>query len=296
MPTQQPTQREWLGYLCVILAATCWGTAGTLAKHMMNQAISPTVLAEMRVTVGAGVLFLFILCKAPHLLRIRRQDILYMIILGVVGFAGVHYSYYYAISKTNTATAILLQYLAPAFIMLIAVGFQGEPFSFSKLLALGFAFVGCFLMVGGYDLNLFEANRAGLFGGLIAAGFYTFYTLYGEYGIKKYPVWTILLYAFAAATGFWWCLNPPWKILTAGYSLHTWYFFLFLGLFSAVMPFSLYFTGIRYLRSTRASITAMVEPVVAGVVAYVFLGEVMFGPQLIGAVMVIVGIVLLHRD
>lgn len=260
----------------------------------MNQAISPIVLAEMRVTVGAGLLFLIIAFKTPHLLRISRQDLLYMIILGVVGFAGVHYSYYYAISKTNTATAILLQYLAPAFIMLIAVCFQGEPFSIHKLLALCFAFLGCFLMVGGYDLNLFETNRAGLIGGLVAAGFYTFYTLYGEYGLKKYAVWTILLYGFAAAAAFWWCLNPPWKIISARYSLQTWYLFLFLGIFSVVVPFTLYFTGIRYLRATRASITAMSEPVVAGIVAYLFLGESMYVLQLIGAGMVILGIVLLQ--
>lgn len=290
----QQRHHEWAGYLFVLCAAICWAAAGTLAKYMMIQAIPALVLVEMRVTVAAAILLICLLLKHPEHLRIRRQDILYMIILGVVGVAGGHYSYYYAISKTNVATAILLQYLAPAFIMLFAVLAQGESFSPGKVISLCFAFIGCFFMVGGYNLRLFEANKAGIIGGLAAAGFFAFYSLYAEYGLKKYSVWTILLYGFTAAAGFWWCLNPPWTILAAHYPLHTWLLFLFLGIFSALVPFGLYFMGIHRIKATRASITAMLEPVAAGIIAYLFLGETMSGLQLFGAGCVLVGILWLQ--
>ena len=285
---------EWLGYLLVMLAAAFWAIAGTLAKYMMLQAIPLIVLVEIRVTIAAAVLLVIIYFKDQRLLHIRRQDLLYMIILGVVGLAGVHYSYYYAISKTNVATAILLQYLAPAFIMLFAVLIQGEPFSSKKLLSLCLAFIGCFLMVGGYDLNLFEINKAGMISGLVSAVFFAFYSLYGEYGLKRYSIWTILLYGFITATVFWWCFNPPWRIITAHYSLQTWGLFMFLGVFSVLIPFWLYFAGMRYIKATRASITAMLEPVIAGVAAYLFLGETMFSLQLLGAILVLTGIILLQ--
>ncbi|MBD3307825.1 EamA family transporter [candidate division KSB3 bacterium] len=290
----QRDRSEWLGYVLVFLAAALWATAGTLAKYMMLGAIPPLVLAEMRVTVASGLLVLIIVWKDRRLLRIKRRDIPYMLLLGVVGMAGVHYSYYYAISKTTIATAILLQYLGPAFIMLFAVVFQGEAFSGVKVLSLCFAFGGCFLMVGGYDLAVFDANKAGVVAGLASAGFFAFYSLYGEYGLKKYSVWTILLYGFTAASLFWWGLNPPWKVLTAGYSLETWGLFLVLGVFSVVLPFWMYFTGMRYIRATQASITAMAEPVIGGLVAYLFLGETLFALQFLGAVLVMVGILLLQ--
>jgi len=285
---------EWRGYLLVMLAATCWALAGTLAKYMMIQAIPRVVLLEMRVTIAAAILFVVLYLKNSRLLRIRRQDILYMLILGVVGVAGVHYSYYFAISKTNIATAILLQYLAPAFIMLFAVLFQGETFSPGKLLSLCFAFAGCFLMVGGYDINIFEANKLGVVAGLASAGFFSFYSLYGEHGLRKYSTWTILLYAFTAAALFWWIIHPPWKIISAHYPFQTWTFFLILGIFSTIVPFGCYFAGMRSIRATRASITAMLEPVVGGIVAYLLLGETMFPLQLVGAVLVLGGILLLQ--
>jgi drug/metabolite transporter (DMT)-like permease len=178
--------------------------------------------------------------------------------------------------------------------MLFAVIVQGEVFSAGKLLCLVLAFSGCFFMVGGYDLALFEANKAGMSAGLASAGFFAFYSLYGEYGLKKYSVWTILLYGFSAAAMFWWCLNPPWRILAAHYPPQTWFLFIFLAIFSAIVPFGLYFMGIRYIKATRASITAMLEPVAAGIAAYLFLGETMLPLQLLGGGLVLAGIALLQ--
>ncbi len=289
-----PFSCEWLGYLLAFLAAACWAVAGTVAKHMMIQGIPPIVLAEMRVTIAAGLLLLFMAVKSPALLRVRLRDIPYMIVLGVVGVAGVHYSYYYAISRTNVATAILLQYLAPAFILLFAVFVQGESCSLRKIIALCFASCGCFLMVGGYDLDSLEMNRAGIAAGLASAGFFAFYSIFGEHGLRRYSVWTLLLYGFTASAAFWWGLYPPRTILRAHYSVRIWLLFLFLGVFSAIVPFALYFFGIRRIKATQASITAMAEPVVGGLVAYFFLGETMTGVQLLGAGLVMGGILSLQ--
>jgi drug/metabolite transporter (DMT)-like permease len=60
------------------------------------------------------------------------------------------------------------------------------------------------------------------------------------------------------------------------------------------IPFGLYFVGINYIRSTRASITATLEPISAGLIAYLFLGEILEPLQILGGVLVIAAIVLLQ--
>jgi drug/metabolite transporter (DMT)-like permease len=60
------------------------------------------------------------------------------------------------------------------------------------------------------------------------------------------------------------------------------------------IPFGLYFVGINYIRSTRASITATLEPISAGFIAYLFLGEILEPLQIFGGVLVIAAIVLLQ--
>ena len=62
------------------------------------------------------------------------------------------------------------------------------------------------------------------------------------------------------------------------------------------MPFGLYLEGINLIRSTRASITATLEPITAGIISYIFLNEIMGIPQIIGGVIVIVSIILLQLD
>jgi len=64
--------------------------------------------------------------------------------------------------------------------------------------------------------------------------------------------------------------------------------------FGTAIPFGLYFVGINYVRSTRASITATLEPISAGFIAYLFLGETLEPLQILGGALVISAIVMLQ--
>jgi drug/metabolite transporter (DMT)-like permease len=60
------------------------------------------------------------------------------------------------------------------------------------------------------------------------------------------------------------------------------------------VPFGLYLEGINLIRSTRASITATLEPITAGIISYIFLNEIMEALQIIGGLIVIASIILLQ--
>ena len=61
-----------------------------------------------------------------------------------------------------------------------------------------------------------------------------------------------------------------------------------------MIPFALFFIGVNFIRSTRASITATLEPISAGFLAYLFLGEGLAPLQVVGGAMVVGAIVLLQ--
>jgi drug/metabolite transporter (DMT)-like permease len=69
---------------------------------------------------------------------------------------------------------------------------------------------------------------------------------------------------------------------------------VFIGLGGTIAPFGLYFEGVKRIKPTHASITATLEPISAGVIAAVFLGEVMGALQIMGGFIVIVSIILLQ--
>jgi drug/metabolite transporter (DMT)-like permease len=84
------------------------------------------------------------------------------------------------------------------------------------------------------------------------------------------------------------------KVIAGGYSFKIWMAFFYIAVFSTLIPFGLYFKGIERIRSTRASITATWEPVVAGLTAYFVLEEMLYPLQIAGGLGVITAIVLLQ--
>lgn len=286
----------WSGYLLVILAATMWGTNGVVAKYLFGQGVSPSMLVYMRSALAFVILFGVLAIFKKELLRITKKDLLFLVSFGIGGMGTVNFMYFYTISKTTVATAVLLQYTGPVFIAIFAVSFQGEPFTRVKIASLALAIWGCFLMVGGYNPELLRLNVVGLICGLVAALFFAFYTLYGEWGLKRYSPWTMVVYAFGFIALFWGFIAAPWEVSQRGLLLAQWPFFLYVAIVGTAIPFGLYFQGVKYIRATRAAITSTMEPIVAGVVSYAVLGESLFLPQIIGGISVIVAIILLQAE
>ena len=111
------------GYLFTILAAVLWGVSGAVAKFLFHSGVSPFQLVQLRMTIAAGALILWLLFWNRTLLIIDRSDIGYFAVLGTFGLAALQFTYLLTISKIRVAAAILLQYLAPGFIALHAVVF-----------------------------------------------------------------------------------------------------------------------------------------------------------------------------
>ncbi|MGQ9510014.1 MAG: DMT family transporter [Thermodesulfobacteriota bacterium] len=285
---------EIQGYAYILMGSTLWGISSVIAKSLFNIGLPPEELVLVRLSLATITLgFIFVLYN-PSRLLISYKDLPYFILLGCIGVTGMQFTYYYTISKINVGPAILLQYLQPLWVSLYAFLFQKEPLSKMKIGALVSAILGCYLVVGGYQTDLLRLNKIGILSGLLASFFFTFYTLYGEKGLKKYSPWTLLFYGFGLATLIYLILVSPLRIIGGGHSLKIWMAFIYIAIFSTLLPFGFYFKGIERIRATRASIAATWEPVVAGFTAYMILGEILYAPQIIGGFGVIGAIILLQ--
>ena len=282
------------GYLCVVIAALMWASSGTAGKALFDAGMSPFDLVQIRVTLASGILLLVFLLFSRGLLLLRPRDIPFFLFMGGVVMAVVTGSYLYTISKIQVAAAILIQYLAPIFVAIFAMLFWNEKPTFQKIAALFLAFVGCFLVVGGYNLALLQMNLLGILGGLTSAITFAGYSLLGERAMHRYRPWTVLFYALAFSALTWHVVYPPFTYLRAGYSLTQWGWIFYIAVVGTILPFGLFFAGINHIRSTRASITATLEPIFAGFLAFILLGETLLFLQVVGGCMVILAIVLLQ--
>lgn len=282
------------GYLCVVAAAIMWASSGTVGKALFGQGMTPFELVQIRVTFSTLLMALAFGISARKTLRIRIRDLGYFLLLGGVGMTLLQGSYFYAVSKIQVAAAVLLQYMAPILVAFFSICFWKEPLTVSKLSALLLAMGGCYLVVGGYNLQLLQMNRLGIMGGLASAVCLAGYSLLGERGMHRYPPWTVLFYAMAFSALAWHIVFPPFHYLAAGFSWSQWKWILYITVVGTIFPFGLYFVGINYIRSTRAIVTGTLEPISAGFLAFFFLGEAMEPPQVLGGALVISAIVLLQ--
>jgi len=282
------------GYLCVITAALMWASSGVAGKALFAGGITPFELVQVRVTLStlllAGAFFLY----SRHLFRIRPGDIFYFMLFGGVAMSLVQITYFYAVSKIQVAAAIFLQYLAPLVVAFFSICFWKERLTLTKIFSLVLALSGCYLIVGGYDLHFMQMNRAGILCGLASALCFASYTLLGERGMHRYSPWTVLLYAFVFATLAWHLFYPPFHYVQAGYSLDQWGWLIYISVMGTLVPFALFFVGVNFIRSTRASITATLEPISAGLLAYFFLGETLKPLQVMGGGMVVGAVIVLQ--
>ena len=104
---------------------------------------------------------------------------------------------------------------------------------------------------------------------------------------------------FWAVTQPWWSF--PFGKLAGSTSLHghlagtsfpLWLLYLWLVVLGTILPFALSIGALRHLPATTVGIVATFEPVVASVVAWLWLGESLDTAQLVGGFIVLAGIVL----
>ena len=217
-----------------------------------------------------------------------------MSVLGILGVAASNYLYYLAIQRTNVATAIILQYTAPVWVLLYTVARGLQKATLQRVAAVGLAVTGITLIIGIFGSGGFRLDSIGVMAALGAAFSFAFYNIGGHRILARYDRWTVLLFVIFSASLFWLVVNPPWKVMAAHYSGDQRLFLLVFSLISVLGPFSLYFAGLQHLEPTRAIVVSCLEPVFSIVIAAVALGEVMRPLQTIGITLVLVAIVVVQ--
>lgn len=272
-----------------------WGGSATLARFMFRDYAVPVRHAvEMRLLIAVTLLGVWLAWKRPEALRIERRDTLYFIVLGLVGMAAVQGTYYHAIATLGVGLAILIQYLAPSLIVVFDL-LRGRRVLSSTLAGVIGALIGTGLLVGDVDRVALHARPLDWAVGFGAALAFAFYIVFSKRGLSRYRPETVLFYTFLVAAAFWAFIAPPWRIAAAGHGPGIWAGFAALGVLNTLVPFSLFYAGLRHLTPSQASIMATLEPVVAVLAAAVFLAEGLRPLQWIGAALVLAAAVLATR-
>jgi drug/metabolite transporter (DMT)-like permease len=295
------------GYLYIGIAAVFWGISASLGRAAFTgrllpetsgiDRVGPVVLSQARTSFSFIAVFIALIIRHGwRKLQIPGADLARIGMLGLAGVAASNYLYYLAIQETNVATAIIVQYTAPVWVLVYMIARGRERPTLSKVVSVVLAIMGIALVIGifGHGGGL-QLNAVGVIAALLAAFSFTYYNIAGHSILMKFDRWIVLLYTTLAASLFWAVLNPPNKIAAAHFSASVWIFLFVFAVTSVLVPFVFYFAGLQHLKPTNAIIASCLEPVFTILIAAIALKEVVHPLQAVGILMVLGAIVVVQR-
>jgi drug/metabolite transporter (DMT)-like permease len=267
---------RYKGLVMVLVGATLWGLSGTVAQRLFqDEGFTPGWLVTMRLLIS-GILLLITGCFRKNFHQVFAvwndpKDRIRLVIFGIIGMLGVQYTYFVAIQTGNAATATLLQYLAPLFIMVyLAIKYNRIPI-FQEFIALGLALLGTFLLVTNGSIHQLSVSSASIAWGLSSAIALAFYTLYPSgllqrWGSEVIIGWGMIIGGIALCP-----IASPWQIQGQHWSVITGLLVSFVIVFGTAIAFYLYIDSLRYITPTEASLLASAEPLSAVAASVIWL-------------------------
>ena len=282
--------RTTSGLAAIALAAALWAAGAVVAADMFAAGVEPLVLAEARSVVAlAGLVFVPAAWR-----RASGRAVGAVVALGAC-IALVNAAYYIAIDRLPVAVAVVLQYTAPAMVVGWLSLRAGRRPANDVIGALLPAIAGVVLVTGVVRARVVGVDALGVAAGLASGLLFASYTLIGERVAAVYGPLGGLLRAFAVASALWLGWQAPQGWPSELFVASNLWRAVYVGLGATLAPFLLYVWGIQHVRAERAAIAATLEPVLAGLIAWGWLGQSLEPSQMAGAALVMLAVVLIQR-
>jgi len=290
-----PTRERRLAELAVLLTVVLWSANFVVVKAAVS-AVGPLTFTSTRFLVAAVTLFLLVRLRMGPV-RPPRHIALRLMGLGMLGFGGYQVLWTIGLTQITAGDSALIIAAAPVLTALLAGAVGMDQLTAPKLAGALLAFAGVAVVVAaGHQLSL-GASLAGDLLTLAAAVLWAVYTLAGTRMLRSIDplqatAWAVLggslvLIPFGlgevAVTGM-----PD---VTPGVLVAV----LYSGSLAAGIANVFVFNAIRLVGPTRVTVSQLLVPAGAVVLGAVFLAEPVGIGQVVGGVVIILGVALTRR-
>jgi drug/metabolite transporter, DME family len=280
----QPT----VGYVAIAIAAILWAIAAIVASDLFQSGVAPLALSASRTFVAAAGLGLLYAWKPKSY---RWAD--WRIVALGLSLALVTATYYVAISRMSVAVAIVIQYTAPAMVVgWNALRARTWPHWITMVTAL-MAMLGI-VFVSGVGTEGLRLDMVGLLAAGFSALFFASNTLLNESMVETYGAVGAMFRGFTVSSGFWLAVQIAQGTRPVLFQPEYIGGVLFVGVAGTLIPFSLLCWGIQHVQAERGAIAATLEPVMAALLAWFLLGQLLSFSQILGGLLVIAAITALQ--
>ncbi len=281
--------KYFVGALQVLASGICFGFLGIFARLGQQQGLDVGELLALRFSLAALLLWLGLYLFQPKLIRLSVKQILISLSLGAFGYAVFSTFYFKAIEGISVPLAAMLLFTFPLFVNLGAHFVLKERMTKLQVACLILATLGLVLLLwGDFSVQKISAIFFGLGSGLT----YSIYVLVsGRVQAQVAPL-SSSLYVITATALVLDLYNQPNIIHVIGLGWKAWALVAGIAVVSTIAPLTLFLAGLQKMKSGKAAVIVMIEPVTAAVAANFLLNEILSPLQLAGGALVLIGVLL----
>jgi drug/metabolite transporter (DMT)-like permease len=294
------------GEFYLIMGGLVFSFNGVISTIVLDH-VSPFRLAQVRSIGAFFVLLVIALIIDRESLKTPKKLIPKLAAYGIIGFAAVQAGYFLGIQRgVPLSLVLIIEFTAPIWIALWIKYVRKMFVPGSMWVAIALSLLGLILLAQVW--NGLSFDLIGLLGALFSAFALTAYFLIGKsFGTSRSAL-SLTVWGLGMATLAWSSSMPVWQFpfevftidmdlqgVFAGNTLPGWVLILWIILMGTIVPYLFVISGLRLLSASTSSVIGMMEPVFAGIFAWIWLEQSWNGIQLIGAVVVLVGIYIADR-
>ena len=247
------------------------------------------VIAFYRMLFSVLIMSPLFFLKYKHELKsLNKKDWLFTSVAGV--FLAFHFILWFeSLNYTSVASSTVLVTLQPIFALAGTYLFFKEKISVKAIVATVVAISGSVLIAWG-DFRVSGDAFYGDVLALIACALITGYFLFGQEVRKRLSLitYTMVVYSVSTIVLFLYVLVVDQSF--GPYDSNEWLLFLLLAIVPNLLGHNLFNWAIKYVSTNIISISILFEPIGATLLAFIIFGEYLTYTQVLGGVVVIVGI------
>jgi drug/metabolite transporter (DMT)-like permease len=270
-----------------------WGANFSVLK--LGLEVMPAQLFNgVRMVMAAAIFVVFL--SAQGGLRWRREDVLKIVGLGLIGHAGYQILFIEGLSRTAVGNSALMLASVPMWVAIIGAVLGYERLSRGGWLGIGLAFAGVVAVILGSNQALSASSLLGDGLTLLATLCWSGYTAFSQPLLTRYsPVQLtgMSLVAAVPVLAIAGLLAPPglnydWSRFNAEAGLAL----LFGSILSVNVCYVIWYRGVQRLGGARTAVFSNITPLVAIVVAWVSRDEPLQPVYAIGAALIAGGVLM----
>jgi DME family drug/metabolite transporter len=271
-----------------------WATTAIFIRYLLTHyTLTPFTLAFWRDLILSLTLLAVFRLSRPQILRLKRQDVLFLVIYGGVILAIFNASWTVSVAINGAAVSTVMAYCSPAFAVALERLILKEPFTWRKGVAALLSLTGCAGVAKAYAPEVWRLNPLGLVIGVGSGLAFAIYGLAGRWSAKRYASpWTVTTYGFLFAACALALTQRPDTIFSLGKAWDGWLILATLSVGPTLIGYGLFTVSLRYLPASVSTVMASMEPALTAILAIFILGEKLEPLQWLGAALILAAVIL----